>query len=43
MGTCYECLVEINHIPNRQACVELVSADMEIRRMQGARKLSGDE
>ena len=42
MGTCFECLVEINHIPNRQACVELVSAGMEIRRMLGARKLSGD-
>ena len=42
MGTCFECLVEINHIPNRQACVELVSAGMEIRCMLGARKLSGD-
>lgn len=43
MGTCFECLVEINRKPNRQACVELVSPGMEIRRMLGARGLSHDD
>ncbi len=43
MGTCFECLVEINHRPNRQACVELVSPGMQVRRMLGARELVHDD
>lgn len=39
MGSCFECLVEINQIPNRQACVEVVSPGMEVRRMHGAREV----
>ena len=31
MGVCFECLVEINQVPNRQACMTLTEADMRIR------------
>ena len=31
MGTCQECLVEIDGIPNRRACLQPVAAGMKIR------------
>jgi len=31
MGVCYECLIEINGIPNQQACMREVSEGMQIR------------
>lgn len=37
MGTCFECLMEIDNIPNRQACMVEVAEGMKIRRMHGAR------
>lgn len=32
MGVCFECLVEIDGIPNRQACLTQVAEGMVIRR-----------
>lgn len=37
MGVCFECLVEIDGRPNRQACLEPVTAGMQVRTQQGAR------
>jgi NADH dehydrogenase/NADH:ubiquinone oxidoreductase subunit G len=39
MGACYDCLVEIDGEPNRQACMTEVAEGMQVRRMQGARPL----
>ena len=32
MGVCFECLVEIDGMKNRQACLEPVAAGMDIKR-----------
>jgi len=40
MGTCFECLMEINGVPNQQACQVLVTEGMVVKRMQGARDIS---
>lgn len=32
MGTCFECLVEIDGEPNRQACLAIVREGMDIKR-----------
>jgi predicted molibdopterin-dependent oxidoreductase YjgC len=37
MGVCFECLVEIDGIGNRQACLTPVAAGMRVRRQHGAR------
>jgi predicted molibdopterin-dependent oxidoreductase YjgC len=37
MGTCFDCLVEIDGTPNRQACLTSVRDGMRIRRQRGAR------
>ena len=39
MGTCFECLVEIDGNPNRQACMEPVRDGMKVRRQDGKRRL----
>jgi predicted molibdopterin-dependent oxidoreductase YjgC len=39
MGVCFECLVEIDGIPNRQACMTPVREGMHIKLQQGARGL----
>ena len=39
MGTCFDCLVEIDGAPNRQACLTQVRDGMRIRRQRGARLL----
>ncbi len=36
MGVCFECLMEIDGLPNRQACQVQVAKGMTIRRQQGA-------
>ncbi|MEO0622365.1 MAG: (2Fe-2S)-binding protein [Pseudomonadota bacterium] len=36
MGTCFECLVEIDGVPGLQACMTPVRAGMEIARQRGA-------
>lgn len=40
MGVCFECLAEIDGVPNRQACMVEVRSGMAIRRQRGARKVS---
>lgn len=35
MGVCHECLVEIDGIPNQQACLIEVKEGMQIRRQLG--------
>ena len=37
MGVCFECLMEIDGIGNRQACLTQVSNGMLVRRQSGAR------
>jgi len=36
MGVCFECLVEIDGVANRQACMETVAEGMQVRRQRGA-------
>lgn len=36
MGVCFDCLVEIDGTPNRQACMTPVSEGMNVRRQRGA-------
>lgn len=36
MGTCFDCLVEIDGQPNRQACMTAVTDGLSVRRQQGA-------
>ena len=37
MGVCFECLMEIDGVSNRQACLTPVAAGMQVRRQRGAR------
>ncbi len=37
MGVCFECLMEIDGIGNRQACLTPVVEGMQVRRQRGAR------
>ncbi|HSV81317.1 MAG TPA: (2Fe-2S)-binding protein [Ramlibacter sp.] len=37
MGVCFECLLEIDGVANRQACLVPVQAGMKIRSQEGAR------
>ena len=37
MGVCFECLLEIDGIANRQACLVTVQAGMKIRSQEGVR------
>lgn len=39
MGVCFECLIEVNDIPNVQGCQVLVKEGMQIRSQNGARRL----
>ena len=39
MGVCFDCLVEIDGIPHRQACMETVRNGMKVRRQDGKRRL----
>lgn len=39
MGVCFDCLVEIDGVPNQQACMVRVRDGMEIKAMAGARAL----
>jgi len=38
MGVCFECLVEIDGVPNRQACRVEATEGMRVRRQSGARE-----
>ena len=37
MGTCFECLMEIDGVPNRQACLTEVREGMRVKRQHGKR------
>lgn len=39
MGVCFECLVEIDGVGNRQACLVRVRAGMRIATQRGAREI----
>ncbi len=39
MGVCFECLVEIDGVPNRQACMTPVKNGMHIKLQKGAADL----
>ncbi|NSX89031.1 MULTISPECIES: (2Fe-2S)-binding protein [Agrobacterium] len=41
MGVCFECLVEINGVPNRQACMTILEEGMAVRKQRGAAELQG--
>lgn len=38
MGVCFDCLAEIDGVPNRQACMVTVAPGMRIARQCGARE-----
>jgi len=40
MGVCFDCLVEVDGTPNRQACLTPVREGMVVRRQQGASALA---
>src|SRR3954454_14068269 len=39
MGVCFDCLAEIDGVPNRQSCMVAVRPGMSIRRQRGRRTL----
>jgi predicted molibdopterin-dependent oxidoreductase YjgC len=39
MGVCFECLMEIDGVPNRQACMIQVRDGMVVKRQYGAMEL----
>jgi predicted molibdopterin-dependent oxidoreductase YjgC len=39
MGVCFDCMVEIDGVPNRQACLTPVESGMRVRRQRGAAAL----
>jgi len=38
MGVCFECLMEINNVPNQQGCLTYIEEGMEIRRQLDQQK-----
>lgn len=40
MGVCFDCLVEIDGVGNRQGCLATVAEGMTIRLQRGARKIA---
>ena len=42
MGACFECLVEVDGAPNRQACMVRVTPGMRVRCQDGAPAVGGD-
>ncbi|GIX08342.1 (2Fe-2S)-binding protein [Elioraea sp.] len=42
MGVCFDCLAEIDGVPNRQACMVEVREGMTIRPQRGARAIETD-
>lgn len=39
MGVCFDCLVEVDGVPNQQACMREVEPGMHVRLPRGARDL----
>ena len=42
MGICFECLAEIDGLPNRQSCMVIVAPGMAIRRQHGKRAVTAE-
>jgi predicted molibdopterin-dependent oxidoreductase YjgC len=42
MGVCFDCLMEIDGVPNRQACMIRVEDGMRVRRQHGAASVGFD-
>ena len=42
IGVCFDCLAEIDGVPNRQSCMVAVRPGMKIRRQRGARQIDID-
>lgn len=42
MGVCFECLVEVDGVPNRQGCLVPVAEGMAVRRQNGPATLVGE-
>jgi len=42
MGVCFDCLAEIDGVPNRQSCMVTARPGMRIRRQRGARAIDPD-
>ena len=40
MGVCFDCLAEIDGVPNRQSCMIAARPGMQIRRQRGARQIT---
>ncbi len=40
MGICFDCLAEIDGVPNRQSCMVAARPGMRIRRQRGARTIA---
>jgi D-hydroxyproline dehydrogenase subunit gamma len=40
MGVCFDCLVDIDGVPNVQACMTRVAEGMRVRSMQGKARLA---
>ncbi|MHA1165768.1 MAG: (2Fe-2S)-binding protein [Alphaproteobacteria bacterium] len=43
MGSCFDCLVEIDGVSNRQACMIEVREGMRVRRQRGAGAIAPDD
>src|SRR5204862_3500972 len=43
MGICFDCLAEIDGVPNRQSCTVTARPEMRIRRQRGAREIDPDD
>lgn len=41
MGACFDCLMEIDGVPNRQGCMVTVAEGMRIRPQRGVRNADG--
>ena len=39
MGVCFDCLAEIDDVPNRQSCMVAAHPGMRIRRQRGSRPI----
>lgn len=42
MGACFDCLMEIDGVPNRQGCLVAVAEGMRIRVQRGARSVEAE-
>jgi sarcosine oxidase subunit alpha len=41
MGVCFDCLIEIDGVGSRQACMMRVQPGMRVRRQRGAKSVNG--